>query len=104
MKNIPIVLTSCLDGYILKIIGDYDTTDIFKRPMIIEHMQWYGKNTIYATISNVESPYPDELHQSHITRDSDASSYDEICIACGATDRAGGGWGDLANPCKNQKQ
>lgn len=29
----------------------------------------------------------------------DASSYDEICEICGATDIAGGGWGDLRFPC-----
>jgi hypothetical protein len=28
----------------------------------------------------------------------DASSYDEICINCGATDELGG-WGNLAKPC-----
>lgn len=41
-------------------------------------------------------------HESHVTRISiDASSYDEICVNCGATDIAGGGWGDLAKPCRN---
>ena len=38
-------------------------------------------------------------HPSHETRASDASSFDEICIHCGARDIAGGGWGDLAKPC-----
>lgn len=41
----------------------------------------------------------DKLHPSHKTRISDASSFDEICTVCGATDRAGGGWGALALPC-----
>lgn len=41
----------------------------------------------------------DALHPSHKTRQSDASSYDEVCTACGATDIAGGGWGKLAEPC-----
>lgn len=39
-------------------------------------------------------------HPSHETRISmDASTYDEICIHCGATDITGGGWGRLAAPC-----
>lgn len=42
----------------------------------------------------------DELHPSHVTRISmDASSYDEICVNCSATDIATGGWGALAKPC-----
>lgn len=41
---------------------------------------------------------PDELHPSHKTRISDASSYDEICTVCGATDRIGS-WGNLRYPC-----
>lgn len=40
------------------------------------------------------------LHPSHVTRISmDASSYDQICINCGATDQVLGGWGKLAEPC-----
>ena len=40
-------------------------------------------------------------HDSHETRISmDASSYDEICVHCGATDNLGG-WGNLAKPCTN---
>jgi len=38
-------------------------------------------------------------HPTHSTRSSDASSFDEVCTACGATDIAGGGWGKLAEPC-----
>ncbi len=39
-------------------------------------------------------------HPSHVTRMAmDASSYDEKCINCGATDEVPGGWGQLANPC-----
>lgn len=39
-------------------------------------------------------------HPSHLTRTSmDASSYDEICVNCGATDQVPGGWGALAWPC-----
>lgn len=39
------------------------------------------------------------LHPSHKTRIGDASSWDEICVKCGHTDIAGGGWGKLAEPC-----
>lgn len=38
-------------------------------------------------------------HPSHVTRDSDASTFDEICVNCGATDQVPGGWGQLAEPC-----
>lgn len=38
-------------------------------------------------------------HPSHKTRSSDASSYDEICETCGATDGLGT-WGELSKPCK----
>ena len=41
----------------------------------------------------------DKKHPSHVTRHSDASSFDEVCINCGARDISGGGWGDLAKPC-----
>lgn len=42
------------------------------------------------------------LHPSHKTRFSfDASTWDEICIYCGATDQVPGGWGKLASPCPN---
>ena len=52
-----------------------------------------------------EELYPDKLHPSHKTRISmDASSYDEICTLCGATDRIGT-WGNLRYPCpKTQKE
>ena len=42
-------------------------------------------------------------HESHVTRFSDSSWYDEKCVNCGATDIAGGGWGKLAEPCTNTK-
>jgi hypothetical protein len=38
-------------------------------------------------------------HASHVTRFSDASSFDEICVNCGATDEVPGGWGALGNIC-----
>ena len=41
-------------------------------------------------------------HPSHVTRFSwDASTFDEICINCSATDKVPGGWGELASPCPN---
>jgi len=40
-------------------------------------------------------------HPSHKTRFSDASSFDEICVNCGAHDEVPGGWGRLAEPCPN---
>lgn len=42
-------------------------------------------------------------HPSHETRFSDASTFDEICVNCGATDEVPGGWGLLANPCNSPK-
>ena len=44
----------------------------------------------------------DTKHPSHVTRMSDASTYDEICVNCGARDEVPGGWGDLAKPCPKQ--
>lgn len=40
-------------------------------------------------------------HPSHHTRSSDASTFDEVCEQCGATDISGAGWGKLAEPCPN---
>ncbi len=45
----------------------------------------------------------DKLHPSHITRFSDASSFDEICINCGYTDSLAT-WGRLASPCPNEPE
>lgn len=42
---------------------------------------------------------PTKKHPSHVTRSSDASTFDEICVKCGAKDNVPGGWGDLAKPC-----
>lgn len=48
---------------------------------------------------------PDRLHPSHVTRMSiDASSFDEICTLCGATDNVPGGWGALKYPCTGKKK
>lgn len=38
-------------------------------------------------------------HPSHVTRSSDASTFDTICEHCGATDEVPGGWGQLEFPC-----
>lgn len=40
-------------------------------------------------------------HPSHSTRSSDASTHDEVCVNCGATDVVPGGWGKLTDPCPN---
>jgi hypothetical protein len=45
-----------------------------------------------------------ELHPSHVTRFSDASTFDEICVNCGAHDDVPGGWGELAKPCTNPQK
>ena len=50
-----------------------------------------------------DKSYPSHKHESHVTRFSDSSWYDEKCVNCGATDIAGGGWGKLAEPCTNTK-
>ena len=39
-------------------------------------------------------------HLSHVTRISDASSFDEICVNCGAHDEIGS-WGTLVDLCPN---
>lgn len=39
------------------------------------------------------------IHPTHKTRFSDASTFDTICVNCGATDVAPGGFGQLAFPC-----
>lgn len=45
----------------------------------------------------------EQVHPTHKTRISfDASSYDEICILCGAHDHVLGGLGDLVEPCPEQ--
>ena len=54
-------------------------------------------------LRKVDPPAPQPnvkgCHPTHVTRFSDASSYDEVCTNCGATDIAGGGWGKLGEPC-----
>lgn len=47
-----------------------------------------------------QGEFPDQLHPSHKTEIAlEASSYDEICVNCRATDLASGGWGKLRFPC-----
>lgn len=43
-------------------------------------------------------------HPSHVTRSSDSSYYDEVCIHCNNTDVVWGGWGKLAYPCPNEPE
>lgn len=49
----------------------------------------------------LKESYPDRRHPSHITRASDASSFDEVCNNCGHTDIAVSGWGELRYPCRS---
>jgi hypothetical protein len=49
------------------------------------------------------------VHPSHVTRFSDASTFDEICVNCGATDnpmgvRGEGPLGDLIYPCSKSPE
>lgn len=39
------------------------------------------------------------IHESHVIRPSDASTYDVVCINCNETDQVPGGLGELVNPC-----
>ena len=53
----------------------------------------------------VSSKFANGPHPTHVTRVSlDTSSYDEICVNCGARDEVPGGWGELAFPCKRQSR
>lgn len=45
------------------------------------------------------TPLKDERHPTHRTRYSDASTFDQVCVLCGARSITGGGWGDLKFPC-----
>lgn len=56
--------------------------------------------------AGLEEPSPDEAeHPDHRTRFSfDASSYDEICVLCGARDGALGGPGALVLPCTGSEE
>ena len=40
--------------------------------------------------------------KGHHTRFSDASTFDEVCEVCGATDQVPGGWVKLAEPCPGE--
>jgi len=42
---------------------------------------------------------PEKFNDTHVTRYSDSSFCDEVCLNCGATDIVPGGWGKLAEPC-----
>lgn len=43
-------------------------------------------------------------HPSHVTRSSDSSYYDEVCIHCGHTDSVPVGWAKLADLCPNEPE
>lgn len=55
------------------------------------------------TFDNLFAPTKDILHPSHVTRISDASSFDEICVNCGRTDSPSS-WGYLAYPCPEEPE
>lgn len=63
----------------------------------IEAAERDGIPVEYRQVKTSDGP-----HSSHKTRFSDASSFDEICTQCGATDRLGT-WGKLAEPCPKAK-
>ena len=44
------------------------------------------------------------MHPSHVTRYSDSSYYDEVCIHCGNTDVVPGKWGKLAYQCPDEPE
>ena len=87
-------------------------TDIELLEMALDDLEWAK---IMIRVSGDESSALDDsiaaikdrlaliitegCHPSHKTRSSDASSYDEICETCGATDSLGT-WGELSKPCK----
>jgi len=62
-----------------------------------------GQNMTPCQISASHQSSAAGCHPSHTTRSSDASSFDEVCTKCGATDIAGGGWGKLAEPCPSSQ-
>lgn len=66
-----------------------------------EERRGFDAKLIEDLIAALRQPAQPEAgkHPSHEARFSDASSFDEICEKCGATDIAGGGWGKLAEPC-----
>jgi hypothetical protein len=60
------------------------------------------KAGLVASMQKDPGATPIGKHPSHVTRFTfDASTYDEICVNCGATDVVPGGWGRLADPCDN---
>ena len=56
------------------------------------------KDTAGPQPTEPDRPEGECPHPSHVMRSSDASSFDEICVNCGATD-ALGSWGKLLEPC-----
>jgi hypothetical protein len=56
------------------------------------------------TVPQQETWDPNHKHPSHVTRGSDSSMYDEVCVNCGARDQVPGGWGELAKPCTKSEK
>lgn len=105
--------------------GSYDTLEINKNrlerevqdlyaALIMLHEEFEFDFTPHETkiknkITKVNKYYeysqnpwdPNKKHDSHETRGSDSSLYDEVCIHCGAKDI--NGWGDLARPCPKKR-
>jgi len=54
-----------------------------------------------AVRKRVKRETVEKVHPSHVTRMSDASTFDEICVNCGFHDQVPGGLGDLVKPCPN---
>lgn len=91
------------DGSVRHNVGSDNLSDEDREAMVLTDEQVAAlnederRNGAYGTAPTPPASGP---HPSHTTRISmDASSYDEICTKCSATDIAGGGWGRLAQPC-----
>lgn len=64
------------------------------------HLRVYRESVARHRSRHASRPVAeDRKHPSHVTRFSDSSLYDEVCINCGATDNVPGEWGELAKPC-----
>lgn len=75
---------------------------IKSRGMINQHALLFNSVLGKIKTTAIVKDFPVKLnqkHPSHVTRSSDASSFDEVCTLCGAKDEAGNGWGKLAEPC-----
>lgn len=78
------------------------TTDERDMVKLLEEMNLLqpAKNGYVGKETNpIKDEYPNQCHLSHVTRMTDSSTSDEICIHCGARDSVPGGWGKLRFPC-----